>query len=245
MRSQVLLVSHGTRDPRGQAVVDELCALVRDRLPGYDVGQAFVDVQAPRLRDAVAAADPERPLLLVPLLLSRGYHVQVDLPQAAAGHPDAQVTPALGPDPALVPVLLDRLAAAGAAPEDPCVLVATGSRLPEAALDVQQQAAWVGAAHPGPVQVAYCSAVGPKVDDVVAACSGAVSVSSYLLAPGHFLTALGRVGADRVAGALGADARVADLVASRVTAAFPRGLGSARPCPGDRTTGSAVQRASP
>ena len=36
--------------------------------------------------------------MIVPLLLSAGYHVRIDLREQSAGHADVAISPALGPD---------------------------------------------------------------------------------------------------------------------------------------------------
>lgn len=212
----VVLVAHGTRDDAGRAVVDELVARVARLLPGAEVGCAYVDVQEPLVADAVAAHAPGRAVVVVPLLLSRGYHVQQDVGRAVAARPGTVATAPLGPDPALVPVLLDRLAATGASPREACVLVGAGSRLPEASQDVTKMADLLAAARPGPVGVGYCSAASPTVAEAVSAAGRPVTALPYLLAPGFFQRYLDAAGADRVAAPLGADPRVADLVVRRV-----------------------------
>jgi sirohydrochlorin ferrochelatase len=71
-------------------------------------------VLGPSVADVLSEADG--PVTLVPLFLASGYHVQTDIPAAVteAGRSDITVTPALGPDPALIDVAFDRLRAAGA-----------------------------------------------------------------------------------------------------------------------------------
>lgn len=77
--------SHGTDDPAGQAAVRALLDGVRAARPGLDVREAFVDVQQPELPDVLAGAVAEAgKAVVVPLLLSTGYHVQVDIAEAVA-----------------------------------------------------------------------------------------------------------------------------------------------------------------
>jgi len=76
------------------------------RLPVEVVG-CHVDVEQPdvpsALGDAARAGRADR-AVVVPLLLSAGYHVYVDLAEAAAAAPlPTAVTAALGPDPRLIP----------------------------------------------------------------------------------------------------------------------------------------------
>ena len=70
---------------------------------------AYVDVQAPSPEAALAVL-PDGSAVLVPLLLSTGYHVQVDLSRAAeSARVPTVVAAALGPDDRLVRLLADRL----------------------------------------------------------------------------------------------------------------------------------------
>ncbi|HEV6952528.1 MAG TPA: CbiX/SirB N-terminal domain-containing protein, partial [Promicromonospora sp.] len=128
MSAVLIGTSHGTDDPVGQAVVRALLDGVRAARPGLDVREAFVDVQQPEVGDVLAgavrdAAGHERAAgpaaVVVPLLLSTGYHVRHDIAQAvraanAAGEVAAAADP-LGPHPLLVDILADRYAAAEAA----------------------------------------------------------------------------------------------------------------------------------
>src|SRR5439155_17113235 len=67
-----------------------------------------------------------RGAVVVPLLLSGGYHVHVDIGRATSGE-HAVSAGALGPDPRLARVLLDRLGEAGAGAGDAVVIAAAGS----------------------------------------------------------------------------------------------------------------------
>ena len=78
--------------------------------PELDVREAFVDVQQPEVADVVAhALDGDASgAVVVPLLLSVGFHVKVDI-AAAVDQPGATAAAPLGPDPRLVDILVDRL----------------------------------------------------------------------------------------------------------------------------------------
>ena len=110
----LVAVAHGSRDPAAQRSIDDLLDVVRARRPELDVRAAYVQNAAPDLPSALAAAGSSaaRGAVVVPLLLSRGYHVAVDIARAAAAA-DAVVAPPLGPDGLLTRVLADRLAEAG------------------------------------------------------------------------------------------------------------------------------------
>src|SRR5450759_2572129 len=74
--------AHGTRDPAGRAVVRGLLDDIRAARPGLDVRAAFVDVQTPEIDEVVAGVPDGRGAVVVPLLLSAGFHVQVDIARA-------------------------------------------------------------------------------------------------------------------------------------------------------------------
>ena len=118
----LLAISHGTSSPAGQAAVAALVDAVARRLPGVTVRLGHVDVQQPDVAASLDALPPEVPVVIVPLLLSAGYHVRVDLIQQSAGRDGAVIAPALGPDPRLVDALLSRLEPLAPSPGDAVVL---------------------------------------------------------------------------------------------------------------------------
>ncbi|WP_370524258.1 sirohydrochlorin chelatase [Cellulomonas sp. APG4] len=218
--------SHGTADPDGRATILAILARIAEARPELDVREAFVDVQQPEVADVVrraveeGGADDGAPVVVVPLLLSAGYHVHVDI--AAAVEPwgaRAVAAPALGPDPRLVELLDERLDQAGALPDDAVVLAAAGSSDERATADVERVAAELARRRRGPVTVGYGSAAYPRVPAAVdaARASGArrVAIASYLLAPGFFHDRLQLAGADTVSRPLGADARVVGTALDR------------------------------
>lgn len=223
-RTPALVVcTHGTRDPDGRRVAAALCAAVDAALPDIEVLAAHVDVHPPLL-SAVVAELADRPVVVVPALLSAGYHVEVDIAAAIAGHPAAVATPALGPDPLLVDVLLDRLTAVGCDPEDPVVLGVAGSSRAGAVEQAEQVRAGLAARRPGPTTIGYAASAHPAIAAAVAAARESavgrpVTVAAYLLAPGRLLRMLHTSGADRVTDPLGADPRIIEIVVRRYRAA--------------------------
>lgn len=220
--------AHGTRGAAGRRTVAELLLAVRERRLDVDVEAAFVDVQPPTVADVVARlADRGRDCVVVPLLLSAGYHVHVDVAAAVAPVPGAVAAAPLGPDPRLADLLAERLDAAGARAGDGVVLAAAGSSDPRSAAATQEVAGLLAERWDGPVVAGYGASAEPSVADAVAAlrAGGArrVAVAAYLLAPGHFHDRLGDAGADAVTAPLclpGApDARVVDVVLDRYAAA--------------------------
>ena len=109
MTSEALvLCSHGTADPAGRTAVSALVAAVRARVGG-EVVETWVDVQRPQVGEVVGRALSQgfSPVTVVPLLLSSGFHVHVDV-AAATRAPGVRAAPALGPDPRLADLLAQR-----------------------------------------------------------------------------------------------------------------------------------------
>jgi sirohydrochlorin ferrochelatase len=165
--------------------------------------------------------------VVVPLLLSGGYHVHVDIAGAVDGAAGAVAARPLGPDPRLAAVLSDRLVEAGADPGDSrtaVVLAAAGSSDRRAVADVEHTAELLQRSWAGPVTTGYGSAARPTVPDAVTAAreTGAqrVVVASYLLAPGHFHDKLAGAGADLVTAPLLPDDRIAAVLLDRYDAAL-------------------------
>ncbi|WP_307834547.1 sirohydrochlorin chelatase [Paractinoplanes lichenicola] len=140
MTPTLIAVAHGTRSPAGQAQIRDLVARVAARRPGLDVRLCYADVQEPRIAE-VAPLIPDA--VVVPLLLSAGYHVRVDIADAVAGLP-SRVSRPLGPDDVLRDSLLRHLP-----PADAVVLAAAGSSDPAWRADVEMLAADLTSRSPG------------------------------------------------------------------------------------------------
>jgi len=236
----LLATSHGTSDPAGQRAVLALVTAVTSAAPELTVVGGYVDVQSPDvptcLTDIAAghngtdAGDRAvRPVVIVPLLLSAGYHVRVDLAEAAAeASQPVRVTGALGPDLRLARILADRLHEIGLAPTDRVVLAAAGSTDANAVADCHTVGDQLAAVLGREVTVGFISAAQPRLADaVLAARVGAparVVVATYLLAPGYFAGLAADCGADAVSAPLLVDGEVpprelVDVVIDRYTSA--------------------------
>jgi sirohydrochlorin ferrochelatase len=217
----LLAVAHGSRDAKAQQTVRSIAGRAAGLAPGTEVRTAFVQNAEPSLAEALTAAGP-RHVVIVPLLLSAGYHLSQDIGEAAA-RTGVPVAAPLGPGPGLVPALADRLRAAGTPPGTPVVLAAAGSTDPRAAGDARSQAALLASHLQAPVLAAFASAGRPTVGEAVAALAartgGPVAVASYLLAPGVFAGRLRASGAAWVSDPLGDHPGVAGLVLERFRAA--------------------------
>ena len=195
----LVAVAHGTSSSAGRSAIGSLVAAVAARRPDLTVRAAFVDVQPPGPAAVLSSLDEAVPARLVPLLLSAGYHVYVDLAAAAEAVPGTTVAPALGPDDRLAALLMRRLEDAGLRDDDVVVLGAAGSSQPSAVSDCEEVAAALGRLIGRPVVAGYLSAAEPRLADVVAAQrrpGRRVIVATYLLAPGFFADLAGRSGAD-------------------------------------------------
>jgi sirohydrochlorin ferrochelatase len=218
MRPALILLAHGTRDPAGAAEIDRLAGLLESAEMTVRVG--FADVRPPTLADILA--DLPGPAVVVPAFLASGYHVRVDVPEqlAATGRGDVRLAEPLGPDPVLVDVAADRLAAAGWIAGMPVLLGAAGSSDPQAIADVERAAELLAERLEQPVDVGYATGA-PRIGELIGRLPGnsQVAVASWLLAPGMFQRALVSSGAYVVADPLGADPRVAAVVRARYGAA--------------------------
>lgn len=226
MKPPLVTVAHGTRHPAGRRTTSALVRRVARRLPGTEVHESYVELAEPTFASLMGAT--AEPSIVVPLLLSTGYHVTHDLPESArlSSH-RVTLTRPLGPHPLLAAATAMRLRVAGAARGDAVVLVAAGSRDPDAAADLTAAGRLLRAHWGAPVSVAWLSGDGPGVAEVFARFRAEghrrVVAAPYLLAPGYFATrahALARInGAAAVADVLGDHPLVAELVARRYLAA--------------------------
>ncbi len=235
----IVLVAHGSRDPRAAAATRALVAAVAAARPGADVRASYLDHTLPApgqvLRTLEAAG--RRRAVLVPLLLTRAFHGRVDVPAAvSAARADGlrmpvTVSEVLGPvgghvDALLLDGLCRRLHETGEG-FDAVVLAAAGTRDAAARDTVDLAARALGARLAVPSAVAYASAAAPTAEQAVTrlreAGAGRVGVAAYFLAPGLlYEVAAGsarRAGAVAVAGALEGLPEIARLVLARVDGA--------------------------
>ncbi|MGX5209622.1 sirohydrochlorin chelatase [Streptomyces violaceus] len=192
----LVVVAHGSRDPRALSTVRALLDRVRALRPGLPVHLGHIELNAPLLPDTLAALG-DREAVLVPLLLSRGYHVKRDIPEmAAAARARTHVAAPLGPHPLLVDALQSRLTEAGwgrtPRSTSAVVLAAAGSRDPDAKRDTARTAHLLAARLGVPVLPAYASAATPTVPSAVRTLLARgrrhIALASYFTAPGRFAT---------------------------------------------------------
>lgn len=227
MTPALVAISHGTDSIRGRALVGGLVAAIRSRFP--DTHGGFVDVLQPDVARVLGKLPPGQPAVVVPLLLSAGYHVRVDLAEAAAAADRAvTVTGALGPDDGLVGLLAGRLAEVGAGPDDEIVMAAAGSSDPAAVADCRVMADRLAAMLGRPIEIGFLSAATPTLPEAVAAARATghrVVVATYLLAPGYFLDLVEACGADVVTPPLLTGGPVPEALVAAVLMRYTDALG--------------------
>ncbi|MGI5454623.1 sirohydrochlorin chelatase [Streptomyces sp. CA-249302] len=196
----LVVVAHGSRDPRALRTVRKLLDRVREQRPALQVHLGHIELNAPLLPDTLESLGTQE-AILVPLLLSRGYHIKRDIPEMAAeSRVHARVAGALGPHPFLVDALESRLIEAGWRTRmdektrrgSAVVLAAAGSRDPESKVDTNRTAQLLADRLGVPVVPAYATTAAPTVQDAIDSLKERgfhrVAVASYFTAPGRFAT---------------------------------------------------------
>jgi sirohydrochlorin ferrochelatase len=176
---RLLVVAHGTASEAGVANTAQVIDAVRVARPDITVDVCFLDVAAPRLADAL----DDRPTVVVPLLLSTGYHVQTDIPAIVDGRAHVRVARHLGPHQLLTDALVDRLGDVPA--EADVALVGAGSSRHEAAVELAEAGRLLAARLARPVRVLTLA---DELRDELS--PGPVRVATYLLAEGRFVSTL-------------------------------------------------------
>ncbi|MGW1258906.1 sirohydrochlorin chelatase [Streptomyces sp. NPDC002513] len=232
MRPQpvLLVIAHGSRDPRHAATVHALVRRVRSLRPRLRVETGFLDFNVPSVHGVLKSLADEgvREVVALPLLLTRAFHAKADIPAVLREAPPRlriRQADVLGPSPLLLRALERRLHEAGLTPADASstgvVLASAGSTDPEAIAviaDIARQ--W---RHTGwrAVRPAFASASLPRTEDAVrelrAAGCARVAVAPYVLAPGFLpdRIARGAAEADVLSEVLGPAPEVARVVLER------------------------------
>ncbi|WP_411143934.1 sirohydrochlorin chelatase [Streptomyces sp. x-80] len=232
----LLVIAHGSRDPRHAATVTALCARVRALRPGLRTEVGYLDFTTPAVPHVLErlAAEGVREVVALPLLLTRAFHAKSDIPAvlraATARLPLLTVHRAevLGPSPLLTAALERRLEEAGLRPGDRrstgVVLASAGSSDPEAIAVIAETAReWRRTAGWCAVRPAFASASLPRTADAVralrAAGVGRVAVAPYVIAPGFLPDRIAagarEAGADLLAPVLGPAPELARLLLRR------------------------------
>jgi sirohydrochlorin ferrochelatase len=218
VRAPLVLVGHGSRDPRSAATLHRLAERVRAGLPKVDVRLCFLELSVPSLEHVLSGLEGR--VVVVPLLLGDAYHARTDLPDqvrlaVARNHRlDVRIAATLGSDAALLDAAAQRAARAPSC--DGWILAATGSSHGPANAAVVETATKLSRRLRRPVQAAFVTAV-PEIAAVWAGLRDAgcaeIGLLPWFLAPGRLL--------DRVeaqAAALGVTTVVAPLADDPATA---------------------------
>ena len=242
----LLVVGHGSRDPRGAREFHDLIGLVRRRNPSLTVEGGFIELSRPPISECVdrLAEKGARDVAAVPLMLLSAGHAKDDIPatlvREKTDHPGMSFRygRALGIRPELLKLMDERISTAVPESEkkDTAVLVVgRGSSDPDANSDLSKIARlfYEGRPYPG-VETAYVGMTPPDVATALDRCRklGAkrIVVFSYFLFTGvleerirhqseAFAEANPEVGV-RYAGYFGPDPRVADLLVERYAEAI-------------------------
>lgn len=231
----LLIVAHGSRDPRHAATVHALVARVRSMRPDLRVVTGFLDFNVPSVGGVLKslAAEGVREVVAQPLLLTRAFHAKADIPAVLREAPRGmrvRQAEVLGPSPLLVSALERRLYEAGVSPADKSstgvVLASAGSSDAEAIAVIADIArewwrtGWCA------VRPAFASARLPRTEDAVrelrAQGCERVAVAPYVLAPGFLpdRIARGAADADVLADVLGPAPEVARVLLDRYAEAL-------------------------
>jgi sirohydrochlorin ferrochelatase len=244
-RLGVVLVAHGSRDPRAAEATSALASAVAAAHPEWEVHASYLDHAGPRPLDVLRwlATAGHRRAVVVPLLLTAAYHGKVDVPAVVRSAREqlgmeVLLADVLGPSagplvdgPFVDGLLLDGLVRRlPAADFDAAVLIAAGTRDAAARATVAEAASALGARLGVPCTVAYASAAPPPAADAVASFGPAarVVVASYFLAPGllydNAVASALSAGAVAVAPPLTDAPELVALVARRVWSVLARRL---------------------
>lgn len=224
-RPTLLLVGHGSRDPRSAQALRDLRERVAARAGGR-VELAFLELSEPLLEDVLAGLRGE--VRIVPLLLGTAFHATDDLPgrvqEALAGRRDVSVGigNALGPHPLLDAAVAARARDLVAQGHEGVVLLGTGSSHESANREVHAVAERIQRALGVPVRAAFVTrgaSLETVVESVRSRGASRLAVVPWFLAPGRLLDAGARrasaAGVDALAPPLADDDRLVDVVLSR------------------------------
>ncbi|MET9513706.1 sirohydrochlorin chelatase [Streptomyces sp. NPDC002994] len=235
-RPVLLVIAHGSRDPRHAATVHALVERVRSLRPGLRVETGFLDFNAPAVPQVLErlASEGVEDVVALPLLLTRAFHAKADIPavlhEASARLPRLRIHQAevLGPSPLLLGALERRLYEAGLTPGDKSstgvVLASAGSTDPEAIAVIAEIARELRYTGWCAVRPAFASASLPRTEDAVRSLRTAagvrrVAVAPYVIAPGFLPDRIARgareSGAEVLGEVLGASPEVAHVLLAR------------------------------
>ena len=173
----LLIVGHGSRDPRGAREFHELVALVRGCNPTLSVEGGFIELSRPPISECVnrLAGGGARNIAAVPLMLLAAGHAKDDIPATLVrekmSHPEVgfEYGRALGIRPELLELMDEKISAA--VPEEEkeetaILVVGRGSSDPDANSDLFKASRLFYEGRPYPmVETAYVSMTPPSIHE--------------------------------------------------------------------------------
>ncbi|OPY36748.1 MAG: Sirohydrochlorin cobaltochelatase [Methanoregula sp. PtaU1.Bin051] len=81
-RKGMLLVGHGSTMPYNKELVEKTADMIRSQDNGFIVKSGFMNMNAPSIKEALDEFrhEPIDALVVVPLFLARGVHIEKDIP---------------------------------------------------------------------------------------------------------------------------------------------------------------------
>ncbi len=241
----LLIVGHGSRNPRGVREFHDLVGLVRRKNPSLTVEGGFIELSRPPISECVdrLAEGGALNVAAVPLMLLAAGHAKDDIPATLVrekmGHPNMSFGygRALGIRPELLQLMEERISAVvpeREKVETAVLIVGRGSSDPDANSDLSKIARLFYEGRPYPVvESAYVSMTPPDVAEGLDRCfrlgAKRVVVFSYFLFTGILEERIreqsrgfaeAHTGVEvRYAGYFGPDQRMVDLVIERYSEA--------------------------
>ena len=242
----LLVVGHGSRDPRGAKEFHELVSLMRRNNPSLPIEGGFIELSRPPISECVdrLVGDGAREISAVPLMLLAAGHAKDDIPatlvRAKLEHPEVtfHYGRPLGIRPELLDLMDERISAVVPRyerEEIAVLVVGRGSSDPDANSDLAKISRLFYEGRPYPmVETAFVSLTPPSVPEALERCErlGArrVVVFSFFLFTGVLEERIREQSEEfaadhpevqvRYAGYFGPDAGVAELVLERYREAY-------------------------
>lgn len=225
MSRLIVLLAHGSPDPRAAVATHDIARRLAEVLPGFAVRAAFLDRDWPTLTAAIGRELDRGPIedaIVVPMFLNNAYHVRSDVPAAVAAarldHAvDIRVAAPIGAEPRLLAALDRHL------PDNrPAVLATAGTSDVSAQRDLAGLAAKWQERRQAPVVVSYASLAEPQTDVAVAALRERTGVEpvvgTFLLFPGTLADRIATHAGDRpVSAPLSTSVELLEVLIERVT----------------------------
>jgi sirohydrochlorin ferrochelatase len=82
VKKGMLLVGHGSTMPYNQELVEKTAAMIKEQNTDFIVKCGFMNMNTPTIRDSLKEfrLEPIEALVVVPLFLAKGVHIEKDIP---------------------------------------------------------------------------------------------------------------------------------------------------------------------